>query len=388
MKLGLIGAMSGMPSFEGVRTHLSFGRVADGLASRCDVLNLSIPMQAPGSDETRDYHLRAENIRLFPQPFYGSSAGALKHLVPVVRSYFRVARAADAVLIRGMVPAVGWAYLACWIYRARPVHWLVGNPQSLLKSHARAGRMKTLLYRLSADFDAVVTKAGRRLTGGWLVCNGQEIADLYPSPQTVPVVSSTVYESEFHYRYDAFQVEGRLNILFVGFVRPEKGLEYLVEALGLVGRHVSCRLSIVGTAGGFQAYLDKIKGMIDSLDLEDSVDWVGYIPYGEEMQRLMWQSDVLVLPTLSEGTPRVLVEARANGLPVVATDVGGIPSSVDHDLNGILVPPKAPEAIANAILELNSDRPRARQLVERGYEKARELTLDRFVETICDLCVR
>ncbi len=60
----------------------------------------------------------------------------------------------------------------------------------------------------------------------------------------------------------------------------------------------------------------------------------------------MRRSDVFVLPTLSEGAPYVVVEARSQGLPTIASAVGGVPTSIDDGKNGLLVPPKDPDAIA------------------------------------------
>src|SRR6185295_17890657 len=81
----------------------------------------------------------------------------------------------------------------------------------------------------------------------------------------------------------------------------------------------------------------------------------GMLPFGEELFELYRTSDVYVLPSLSEGTPRTAVEARAFGCPVVATNVGGIPTSISDGVDGLLVPPRDPAALAAAIDRLLSD---------------------------------
>ena len=75
-------------------------------------------------------------------------------------------------------------------------------------------------------------------------------------------------------------------------------------------------------------------------EFSDRVRWAGYVPYGKPLFDRMRAADIFVLPTLSEGTPHVLVEARANGLPCISTTVGGVPTRVTDGFDALLVPPK------------------------------------------------
>jgi glycosyltransferase involved in cell wall biosynthesis len=86
--------------------------------------------------------------------------------------------------------------------------------------------------------------------------------------------------------------------------------------------------------------------------------------------------DIFVLPTLpGEGIPRVLLEAMSKGLPVVTTNVAGIPSLITHDLNGVLVEPTA-DALSRAVRRIVSDHVFRRALIQRGYETATTFTLE------------
>ncbi len=78
----------------------------------------------------------------------------------------------------------------------------------------------------------------------------------------------------------------------------------------------------------------------------------------------------------------MLIEARANGLPLVATNVGGIPTSVTDGHDGLLVPPRDPAALAAAIQRLAADGALRRSLIRNGLEAARKLTVDSFVELV------
>jgi glycosyltransferase involved in cell wall biosynthesis len=95
------------------------------------------------------------------------------------------------------------------------------------------------------------------------------------------------------------------------------------------------------------------------------------------------QHHLFVLPTLpGEGVPRVLLEAMAAGLPIVATDVAGVPTLISPDVNGLLVPPADPSAIAAALDRLIRDAGLRRQLVANAYRVAHAHTADAHANKI------
>jgi glycosyltransferase involved in cell wall biosynthesis len=96
----------------------------------------------------------------------------------------------------------------------------------------------------------------------------------------------------------------------------------------------------------------------------------------------MRAADIFVLPTLSEGTPHVLVEARANGLPCISTTAGGVPSTVTHGYDALLVLPKDARALARAIERVAGDAELRRALIRNGLIAARKQTLGRFIAAV------
>jgi glycosyltransferase involved in cell wall biosynthesis len=96
----------------------------------------------------------------------------------------------------------------------------------------------------------------------------------------------------------------------------------------------------------------------------------------------MRAADLVVLPTLSEGTPHFLVEARANGLPCISTTVGGVPTTVTDRYDALLVPPKNAKALAQAIERVIGDGELRRMLIRNGLTAARKQTLDRFIDVV------
>jgi glycosyltransferase involved in cell wall biosynthesis len=90
-----------------------------------------------------------------------------------------------------------------------------------------------------------------------------------------------------------------------------------------------------------------------------------------DIRPLLWQGSVLVLSSLEEGLPNVVLEAMASGLPVIATEVGGLPEVVEHGRTGLLVPSRSADALADALsLLLNDEKIRA-AFGREGTKRAR-----------------
>ena len=114
-------------------------------------------------------------------------------------------------------------------------------------------------------------------------------------------------------------------LLYVGNLIPMKGVSSLLEAHRAVIRQFpSSILTIVGS--GWQK--TELKELARTMGIDRQVQFLGRIP-NDELPLIMHESDLFVLPSLSEATPRAIMEAMAMELPVVATRVGGIPEMVD-----------------------------------------------------------
>jgi glycosyltransferase involved in cell wall biosynthesis len=130
-----------------------------------------------------------------------------------------------------------------------------------------------------------------------------------------------------------------------------KGPRVLVRALSRL--HRKQLLAIVRIAG-LGPLLLEVKALTRQLGLDEACEFVGH--YSEPLGRttFMQSLDVFILPSLAEGTPNSVIEAMSHGLPIIASDVGGIPELLSDD-SGILVPPGDDEALAQAMERLASD---------------------------------
>jgi glycosyltransferase involved in cell wall biosynthesis len=133
-------------------------------------------------------------------------------------------------------------------------------------------------------------------------------------------------------------------ILFVGNLKRDKGVMELLAAFERLSRRESCELLIAGS-GTMRADMERFTKLHN---MDAQVNFLGTLSH-DQLPGLMRDATLLVLPSYREGVPNVILEAMASGVPVVATNVGGIPEIVDQGLNGFLVPPRNIEALKAAI---------------------------------------
>jgi glycosyltransferase involved in cell wall biosynthesis len=379
--IGYVTPVRAFLSASEIYMQAASGRVADALAKHYKKVYICTRVVYGPPPVPADLPLAAPNLELIAQPIWNSTAGSLPHFVGIVRAYVRTCRRADVLFVRGMCPYIAALYVCAFLF-GRPIcHWIVGDPVSVLGTSTRKGPLLDSLATLYALQDRMFSRLGRWLTGGAFICNGSELARLYKSSRTSATVSSTVQDFEFSSRADTCQ-GGAVRILFVGYIRPEKGIEYLLEAVSGLKTEMQWELEIVGPDNDFPEYRRRLDEIAAARGIQDRVHWIGYVPYGEILFERMRAADIFVLPSLSEGTPHVLVEARANGLPCVSTFVGGVPDTVTDGVDALLVPSKNPCALARAIERIAGDRELRRALIRNGSILARKETLECFIEAV------
>jgi glycosyltransferase involved in cell wall biosynthesis len=154
-------------------------------------------------------------------------------------------------------------------------------------------------------------------------------------------------------------------VLSVGRLSPEKGHADLVEAASrIVGRSPAWKIRVIIAGSG--PCEKRLKDQADALGLKENVELVGH---QSELHGLFAIADVFVLPSLSEGSPNVLLESMAAGVPIISTRVGGVPELLKDSESAILVAPADKNALAVAILELLMNRPLANRLAGAAFER-------------------
>lgn len=174
------------------------------------------------------------------------------------------------------------------------------------------------------------------------------------------------------------QFSDTINIGIVKKLAPKYGIEYLIRSFAILlseknildKTNKKIKLTIVGK-GEQRVYL---KELAKELEIAELTDFVGVIPYNEVPDYLN-TFDIFCAPSTldSESFGVAIIEASACELPVIVSDVGGLPEVVDNGETGYVVPSKDPEAIADKLYELIFDQDKRKVMGQKGRKKVEQL---------------
>lgn len=200
--------------------------------------------------------------------------------------------------------------------------------------------------------------------------NGDKI---WNTPQKIDKVVYTGFPVEAIPFSEKYNFAKPLQLLSVGRAHWIKGYEYALQACRLLkAKHIAFQYTIIGGAGN-----EELQFVIADLQLQDCVHLQGRIPQ-KEVYTKMREASLLLMPSLEEGIPNVVVEAMAIGLPVISTDCGGVPELILDTREGWLVPTRNPKAMAEAMAAfaalplqtIEEVRLAARKKVEKQHSEA------------------
>ncbi len=153
---------------------------------------------------------------------------------------------------------------------------------------------------------------------------------------------------------------------YIGRLHQAKGVQFLIEAFASVlGTHPAAKMVVVGEG----EERNRLQKLARTKGLHSGMRFLGR---RSDVNAIMSALDVLVVPSLREGFPRVVLEAMMMGRPVVATRVGGVSEAVVDGVTGLLVPPREPGALSEAILRVLSDREAALEMGQKARARAQE----------------
>ncbi len=163
---------------------------------------------------------------------------------------------------------------------------------------------------------------------------------------------------------------------FLGSLVSRKGADLLVRAAALLLPRLP---NMIIRIGGDGPEMGRLRSLVDQLGLAGHVMFTGRVAYPASFLKSL---DIVVIPSRYEAQPFVLLEAMAAGKPVVATDVYGLRTVVRNGVDGLLVQPDSPRAVAEAILRLVRDPDLAARLGRAASERARvEFSLERMLRS-------
>jgi glycosyltransferase involved in cell wall biosynthesis len=349
-----------------VRAERAFALFIDALAERLGGLTLAGRLDPrPGAGPYR----LGPAVTFVPLPFYETvtrplSAG--RQLLASMRHFWRVLDDVDTV-------------------------WLLGpSPLALLFAAQTLLRRRALVLGVRQDTNAYVKSrhphrrwiqlAGALMEGAWralgrrapVVVVGPQLARNYRrSRRLLEVAVSLVREQDLVADVPRRTLDGDVKVLSVGRLETEKNPLLLADVLArLNATGTRWQLTVIGEG----PLREQLAQRLDELGVAEHADLRGYVPHDDGLTDAYRDSDLLLHVSWTEGLPQILFEAFAAGLPVVATDVGGIRAAVGDATE--LIPPGDADAAVQALERLRGDAARRERLAHDGLALARAHTLE------------
>lgn len=234
-------------------------------------------------------------------------------------------------------------------------------------------KLKTVFYtfmeKLASrfrDYIIAVSEADRQSALKKHIINPNKISVIYNGLSAIPFVSKAVARQELGLPGQGF-IAGTLSNHY-----HTKGLDILIQAVSQLS-NTEVHFAVIGQ-GPIQ---NQLETQINNLHLNDRILLLGH---KKAASTYLAAFDMFIMPSRKEGFPFAILEAMQAGLPIIASNVGGIPEALSDA--GILVPPQDPAALAQAIKHLITNPGIAAKLSIKAHERARMFTLDEMTKRI------
>lgn len=380
LRLGMITDRNAVRLGDELWTNAPNGRLIAALRERSASMTLAVSM-APRRTAAHDFRLSSLDVDVIEGPYVPSIARGFFR-VPTARRMLReLERRCDVVFVQMPLAAV----TALFAPRKPRVYQMAGDVRSAAFSTDYYRGLKGISAKTASWFFDACHYQLVHHPWARLVAHGSVLLNRYGADRGRCVVSSTLYPEEILSVPRRRPAGAPFRVLYVGYLRHEKGIDVLFEAFRrLLERVPDAELEIVGekdlTDHGVSASL---RSSAETLTQQATIRLRGQVPFGPALFQCYADADVCVVASRGgEGTPRVLVEARAFGCPVVGTTVSGIPDSIGHERDGLLVPPGDAAALADAMLRIAQDATLRERLIAAGIERARRTTIEDFADAI------
>jgi glycosyltransferase involved in cell wall biosynthesis len=351
-----------------VSSDVAFVRFLAGLAEQLSEL-VVFGRLAPSPGSAANV-LSAPGLRFAPLPHYERLTD-LRSVLRVRGESERVFAAGieglDAVWIFGPHPL---AHRLVQIAERRSVRVFLGARMDFPRYVRHRSRGRSRLWALPAGI--ALDYAFRRLTRTRpTVVVGDELARHYGGRETLVSGFSLVRLADVVAEPPSRAWGETVKLLTVTRLEEEKNPLLLPEILAKLRADGDWRIEVVGDGPLRGALEEKAR----KLGVADAIELSGYVPFGNDLRERYRCADAFLHVSLTEGLPQVLFEAGAAGLPIVATDVGGVAEALARGERGIIVPPGDADAAAGALVALRNEGLRV-QLASAALAYARAHTLE------------
>lgn len=326
------------------------------------------------------YSGKIEVRKVYPLPFPFTHPGGIKNVLKIRAQLKSIELENELLIIQ--LPMIGFPAL---LNLSRPtIYHMCANVLTAANNPLKYQGAKAFVASMMARaIDWTYQKLFSKSNVAILL-NGNELGRQYAAYKPRVVISSSILPADI---VDPEKIQKSsdavLRLVFVGRPSLEKGFDVLIDALLL--SDLPFELTVIGfSAQEFQKLLPACFSR--SISIHEKITFVGHLNWGDDFKNKLQSQQVLIVPSRSEGTPRVILEAMSQGVTVIGSRVGGIPDLVHDGKNGLTFQFDSMQDLKSKIDFLYSNPATRIMLAQSGWAFAQEHTIEEFgahfIETI------
>ncbi len=333
-------------------------------------------LSSPSQDNDNHNPVSIDGINILPRQGYGKAFNFYKYLpFNFFRHYKSLKQhvyTADTVLLVAPACTLPISYFICRLLKKPIALYIVGDVIEVVSQTHTQPIFTSLFKSFITNWEWKVTKfiTKRHITftlGSSLYKKLAPLAyDLRPA-MTSLVADSSIVEPQIT------KFKEPIKLLSVSRLSPEKGIHLALEAIA----NLRTTYNIIYTIIGDGPEKDSLKKQVSELKINEKIVFTGYLDQ-QEIRTHYLSADIFILPSLSEGIPKVILDAMATATPVISTSAGGIPDLLSKDQDrGWLVKPNDVKAIQSALSDcISQDSTRNKKLLN-AHEYIKQHTLEK-----------
>lgn len=326
--------------------------------------------------ETKGFDIQQlGNIKVHELPSgSGGYINALKHFGSYLKAY-RCIKGVTSYYARYPTP-FGWLQRLYGGGALRTIHY-VGDPVGAARSNPNFSALKKKI--LIGGFFIENFLYDWACKGAKIYTNGDHLAEKLNRKRipAIALISSTLTGSDFNYEDKVIDPE-YAKFVYLGNLRTAKGVETVIRAFGLYNeKYRDSSFTIIGS-GEFESQLREI-ALKDGIK---NLNFLGRIDERSVINKELRKADIFLFGSLSEGSPRVVLEAMANGLAVISTPVGSLPGYFNDKRDILFSEFNNHQDFFEKMECLSNDNAFFNELRSASYSKVQDATIDNFIKKI------
>lgn len=361
-----------LPSYLGV--------FIDSLASEVKQLTIVMHEASENEYEACDYSLKASNIKWLNLGLKTPAWHRTIFFKQVLKKKLDAIKNCDYLIIRSPSPLA--PFFNYYFKKSKLCFLVVGDYEEA------ANNMTTLSIRDKAIkyFLKISNKLLEyQMKSTDVIVNSPALYSKYEkkAKSIFLIKTTTITTNDFFYRNDTCQ-DSEISILYTGSINPLKGLIELVEATSmLVFDGYNIKTIIVGKELSIEkTFQNELIEKSIELNIKERLFFYGFKTVGAELNKVYRNADIYAIPSYHEGFPRTIWEAMANGLPVVASNVGAIPFYLKNEHSVLLVKPRDARGLYLALKKVIDNKKLRQELIINGQELAKEAIQEKQINLL------